>query len=98
MASRRSAPMSTDPTSGLAGLSLSGKTAIVTGASRGIGLASAQELHRLGASVMVTSRSAAAAEAAAAEIGPDVVGFEAHSTSEDRARACIDHAIATFGS
>jgi NAD(P)-dependent dehydrogenase (short-subunit alcohol dehydrogenase family) len=90
--------MPTDPTGGLTNLSLRGKTAIVTGASRGIGLASAQELHRLGASVIVTSRSADAAEAAAAQIGSDALGFEAHATSEDRARACIDHAIATFGS
>lgn len=90
--------MPTDPSSGLKDISFRGKTAIVTGGSRGIGLACAQELHRLGASVVVTSRSAAAAEAAAEQVGPGAVGFEAHATSEDRARACIEHALATFGS
>lgn len=79
-------------------LSLAGKTAIVTGASRGIGLATARELRSLGANVVITARTAAAAEQAAASIGDGVVGFEAHATVEDRARACVDFTIAEFGS
>jgi 3-oxoacyl-[acyl-carrier protein] reductase len=50
--------------------SLEGKTALVTGASRGIGRAIAAELARAGASVVVGYRSGAEeAEAVAAEIG-----------------------------
>jgi 3-oxoacyl-[acyl-carrier protein] reductase len=50
--------------------SLEGKTALVTGASKGIGLAIAQELSRAGANVVVGYRSGKdEAEALATEIG-----------------------------
>ncbi|HXP73828.1 MAG TPA: SDR family NAD(P)-dependent oxidoreductase [Stellaceae bacterium] len=49
--------------------SLEGKVAIVTGASRGIGAGTAEELAREGASVMLAARSAEALRARAAEIG-----------------------------
>lgn len=83
---------------GLSGLTLTGKTAIVTGASRGIGLAIAQELGELGANVVLTARTAAAAEAAAAQVPGSARGFEAHATSEERAQACVEFAISEFGS
>ncbi|MEM1161482.1 MAG: SDR family oxidoreductase [Pseudomonadota bacterium] len=47
---------------------LSGKTAIVTGASRGIGAATAKELAAAGASVLLTARTANQIEALAEEI------------------------------
>jgi 3-oxoacyl-[acyl-carrier protein] reductase len=54
--------------------SLEGKNALVTGASRGIGLAIAKELARAGASVVVSCRSGVEeAEALAEEIGGRVV-------------------------
>ena len=49
--------------------SLKGRVAIVTGASRGIGLGIAAELVRQGAMVCVTARKAEALEAAVAELG-----------------------------
>ena len=53
--------------------SLRGRVAIVTGASRGIGLGIATELVRRGAKVCVTARKAEPLTAALAEIGgPDV--------------------------
>lgn len=45
---------------------LEGQVAIVTGASRGIGRATAEELNRAGANVALVARSAEAAEAVAA--------------------------------
>lgn len=47
-----------------------GKTALVTGASRGIGLAVAKRLADDGARVLITARKAAVLEEAAATLGP----------------------------
>ncbi|MGC5021009.1 SDR family NAD(P)-dependent oxidoreductase [Micromonospora sp. DT47] len=51
------------------------RTALVTGANRGIGRAVAQELHTRGLRVVVTGRDGAAAAAAAAEIGPRATAY-----------------------
>ena len=48
---------------------LSGKTALVTGASGGIGGAIARALHRQGAAVLLAGTRQAALEALAAELG-----------------------------
>jgi NAD(P)-dependent dehydrogenase (short-subunit alcohol dehydrogenase family) len=79
---------------------LNGRTAIVTGASRGIGLAIAGALVADGANVVLTSRRQEAAEAAASSIGvpEQAVGFGAHATDEDAAAACVAFAIERFGS
>jgi NAD(P)-dependent dehydrogenase (short-subunit alcohol dehydrogenase family) len=55
---------------------LSGKTAIITGSSRGIGKAIAHRLAEHGANVVISSRKADACEAAATEIN-DAVGRRA---------------------
>ena len=66
--------------------SLAGKTALVTGGSRGIGRAIAVELARAGASVVVGYRSGGdEAEAVAAEIGGRAVQADV-SSAEDAAR------------
>ena len=66
--------------------SLEGKTALVTGASRGIGQSIAIELGRAGASVLVAYRSGAeGAEQVAAQIGGRAVQADV-SDPEDAAR------------
>jgi 3-oxoacyl-[acyl-carrier protein] reductase len=66
--------------------SLEGKTALVTGASRGIGRAIAQELAAAGASVVIGYRSGKdEAEALADEIGARAVQADV-SSAEDAAR------------
>jgi len=66
--------------------SLEGKTALVTGASRGIGRAIAQELARAGASVVVGYRSGRGeGEALAGEIGGRAIQADV-SQPEDAAR------------
>ena len=55
---------------------LTGKTAVITGSSRGIGKAIAHRLAEHGANVVISSRKADACEAAAAEIN-DAVGRRA---------------------
>jgi NAD(P)-dependent dehydrogenase (short-subunit alcohol dehydrogenase family) len=77
--------------------SVEGRTAVVTGASRGIGLAVAHQWHDAGGNVVVTARKAENAEAAAASIGPRALGFGAHVTSADRAEACLSAALDRFG-
>jgi NAD(P)-dependent dehydrogenase (short-subunit alcohol dehydrogenase family) len=78
---------------------LGGRTAVVTGASRGIGLAIAEALLTDGANVVLTSRSDEVAQAAAASLGDDrVIGVGAHAADEDATSACIDTAIEAFGS
>src|SRR6185503_9812700 len=54
---------------------LTGKTAIVTGSTKGIGLAIAQALARAGAKVVISSRKADKCEEVAAAIQAE--GFEA---------------------
>jgi NAD(P)-dependent dehydrogenase (short-subunit alcohol dehydrogenase family) len=76
---------------------LAGRTAIVTGGSRGIGLATAAALHRAGANVVITSRSEQAAAEAAASISEDVMGVGAHATDQEAAAACVDRAVNAFG-
>jgi len=53
---------------------LDGKVAVITGGNRGIGRGIAEALTQDGARVVLTARSAAAAEQAAKEIGGDTVG------------------------
>jgi NAD(P)-dependent dehydrogenase (short-subunit alcohol dehydrogenase family) len=77
---------------------LRGKTAIITGASRGIGLAVAQALATAGANVVITSRKQDTAEEAAAQIAGSALGVAAHAVDEDQARRCVDLALETFGS
>jgi NAD(P)-dependent dehydrogenase (short-subunit alcohol dehydrogenase family) len=79
------------------GTDLSGRTAIVTGGSRGIGLAIASALSRAGANVVVTARTEESAAAGAAELGAAAAGFAAHAADADAAAACVAFARERFG-
>ena len=78
-------------------ISLRGKTAIVTGASRGIGKAIAKSFVDAGAQVMLTSRKLDALQAAAKEMDGETDVFAANAGEIDQAKACIDATMERFG-
>ena len=83
-------------------ISLEGKTALVTGASKGIGKAIAMQFAQSGANVMLSSRKQEQLEAAAAEIresgaGGDVDVFAANAGNLEAARACVAATVERFG-
>lgn len=79
---------------------LSGKTAVVTGASRGIGLAIAQQIIAEGGRVVITARKQEALDAAAAQLGGRDVAIAVAGKADDpqHQQAAVDAAISTFGS
>jgi NAD(P)-dependent dehydrogenase (short-subunit alcohol dehydrogenase family) len=78
-------------------IDLSGRTALVTGASKGIGAAIAGALASCGASVMLSSRKIDALETAAAAIAGDTAVFAANAGRPEEAAACVAATIERFG-
>ncbi len=80
---------------------LTGRVAIVTGGSRGIGRAIAQRLAEAGADVVVASRKLDACEAAAAEIrastGRRAAAIAFHAGRWDDCGRLVDEAVSTMG-
>ncbi|WP_105429201.1 SDR family NAD(P)-dependent oxidoreductase [Neorhizobium sp. T6_25] len=77
-------------------LDLNGKTALITGGSKGIGLACAQSLLSEGARVVICSRSQANIDAALAKL-PGAIGFAADLISENEALSLVDKIEADVG-
>lgn len=81
-------------------LSLEGKVALVTGASRGIGFAIARRLAEAGAAVMLCSRTSDDLERAAGALSSDgaAVGWHAANVGDpQQARECVDDTVERFG-
>lgn len=78
-------------------ISLRGKTALVTGASRGIGKAIAKSFVDAGAQVMLTSRKIDALHAAANEMDGETDVFAANAGDIEQAQACVDATMKRFG-
>ena len=77
---------------------LSGKTAIITGASRGIGLAIAQDLVAHGARVCITARRPEPLEEAAAGFPKgSVIAVAGRSDDPEHRREVLDTVADTFG-
>ena len=82
-------------------LELAGKTAIVTGGSRGIGKAIARELASEGVEVAIVARTQAPLEAAAKELsqetGRRILSIPADTGQDESVRAMVQQAAAELG-
>jgi NAD(P)-dependent dehydrogenase (short-subunit alcohol dehydrogenase family) len=80
---------------------LTGRAAIITGGSKGLGAAMAEGLASAGANVLLVSRNLAEAQAAADEIasgyGVKTVAFQADVSNPEDVDAMVAKAIAEFG-
>ncbi|MFF3919733.1 SDR family oxidoreductase [Streptomyces sp. NPDC001852] len=77
-----------------------GRTAILTGASRGIGLAIAERLVSEGAKVVITARKQEALDEAVARLGgPEhAIGVVGHAADVDHQTEVVTRALDSFGS
>ena len=93
--------MTKDVLPGIKQFDLTGKVAIVTGGSKGLGLAMAAGLASAGANLMLVSRNADECEKAARELTQDfgvkAVAFAADITKQEQTEAMATAAIDTFG-
>jgi len=82
-------------------LELGGKVAFVTGASKGIGRAVAEQLAREGAEVVITARTAEPLETAAKQItaatGSTIVPMAGDMSLMPDVQRCVDATLARFG-
>src|SRR6185503_7208993 len=79
--------------------SLTGKVALVTGGSRGIGLATARALLAQGASVAITATDQARLDTAAKELGASgrVLALAANVSNHAQVEATVAKTVAQFG-
>jgi 3-oxoacyl-[acyl-carrier protein] reductase len=77
-------------------LKLNGKTALVTGSSRGIGLAIAQTLHAEGCQVVMNSRNVDDLTSVAAGL-PGAIAVAGDMTNSDESQRVISEAVARLG-
>jgi NAD(P)-dependent dehydrogenase (short-subunit alcohol dehydrogenase family) len=82
-------------------LELAGKRALITGGSRGIGLAIARQLALEGARIALAARDAAvlneAVRTLAAETGAEVQGFQVDTGDDASVKALIEGVVKGFG-
>ena len=78
-------------------ISLEGKVALVTGASRGIGKAMAASMAAAGAKVMINSRKQEGLDAAKADMSGEVETFAANAGDDDAGERAVLATLERFG-
>lgn len=79
---------------------LTGRTAVITGSTKGIGRAIAEAMGRQGANVVISSRKPEACESVAAELAAEGIAaapIPCHVGRKDQLAALVDGARAYFG-
>ena len=93
--------MRLDPLPGIKKFDITGRSAIITGGSKGLGLAMAAGLASAGASVMLVNRNASEGAQAANELSSiyktKAISFGANITDKEQTEAMADLAIKSFG-
>ena len=76
---------------------MSGKTALITGASRGIGAAAARAFAEAGANVALVARSTSEIAEIAGEIGEKAIAIPCDVARYAEVQAAVDKTVETFG-
>ena len=79
---------------------MTGKVALITGSTKGIGRAIAEEMARCGARVVISSRKAEACEQVAGELreqGFETLAVPCHVGKKDDLQNLVDQTLATWG-
>src|ERR1700754_748842 len=76
---------------------LNGKVAVITGATSGIGLRTAEIFVEEGAKIVIAGRRVPEGEALAKQLGPNCIFRQTDVTEEDQMRALIALAVEKFG-
>lgn len=76
---------------------LQNRVIFLTGGSTGIGLDCAQAYAAEGANVILVARDGAQAAAAAADLGPDHLGFACDVSKDDQVKTAIERTLERYG-
>lgn len=76
---------------------ITGKIVVITGASSGLGEATARLLAKQGAKLVIGARRKDRLDALAAELGADVAVLETDVVHHEQVQALVDTAVARFG-
>lgn len=79
-------------------MEIKGKTAIITGGASGLGKATAQRFHRMGAKIIIADMNPLNASVVLEELGSNVEFVEVNVTDTEQVKAAVDTAIEKFGS